>query len=140
MSNASSVTSNDSFHAMPVHAPVDITDQVTRARAERQELVSIISRLKRQVESRKTVVRELRAKVERVKQESAEYRKEVEDREEELEEKQEELQKTRKEMHQYRNWWISEVQFTKILCDKIPEPNRDMELVRGSKSQYFGRY
>lgn len=111
-----------------------------RAEAEQQELAAIISRLKRQVESRKNVIEKLRTDVEKVKQECAEYRKELEEKDLELEEKAKELERVQKDQRQYRNWWLNEIQFTKLLLSKIPDPNRDIELVRESQSHYLGHY
>ncbi|KAH6911950.1 hypothetical protein BKA70DRAFT_1219148 [Coprinopsis sp. MPI-PUGE-AT-0042] len=114
--------------------------QAARAEAERQELVAIIARLKRQVESRKSAIKQLKTEIDDAKQECAEYRKELEEKDEELEEKDEELTRVRKEEIQYRNWWLNEIQFMKLLLNKIPDPNRDIELVRASQAHYLGHY
>ena len=60
--------------------------------------------------------------------------------EEQLEEKDSQLADTRKNETQYRNWWLNEIQFSKLLLNKIPNPNRDIELVRESQSHYLGHY
>jgi chromosome segregation ATPase len=85
-------------------------------------------------------VEDLRNEVEKAKQECAEYRQELDQKDHELEEKEEELQRVRKEEEQYRNWWLNEIQFTKLLLNKIPDPKRDMDLVRTSQAHYVGHY
>jgi chromosome segregation ATPase len=112
----------------------------TQFEAERQELVAIIARLKRQVESRKNCIGQLKTEVEEAKQECAEYRTELEEKDIELEEKEGALQRALKDEIQYRNWWLNEIQFTKLLLNKIPNPNRDIELVRESQAHYLGHY
>ncbi|KAH6893611.1 hypothetical protein BKA70DRAFT_1440389 [Coprinopsis sp. MPI-PUGE-AT-0042] len=57
-----------------------------------------------------------------------------------LDEKEDELAFSRKNEEQYRNWWLNEIQFTKLLLNKIPNPNRDIELVRTSQAHYLGHY
>jgi predicted RNase H-like nuclease (RuvC/YqgF family) len=59
---------------------------------------------------------------------------------EELEDKQSTLEHSQKNEVQYRNWWLNEIQFTKLLVNKIPNPNRDIELVRSSQAHYLGHY
>ncbi|KAH6888781.1 hypothetical protein BKA70DRAFT_1235309 [Coprinopsis sp. MPI-PUGE-AT-0042] len=55
-------------------------------------------------------------------------KQQIAEMENELEEKAEELERLQKSEKQYRNWWLNEIQFTKLLLNKTPEPNRDIEL------------
>ncbi|KAH6901542.1 hypothetical protein BKA70DRAFT_1229711 [Coprinopsis sp. MPI-PUGE-AT-0042] len=59
---------------------------------------------------------------------------------EEAEERQSNLTQSQKNEVQYRNWWLNEIQFTKLLLNKVPDPNRDIELVRASQAHYVGHY
>ncbi|KAH6884042.1 hypothetical protein BKA70DRAFT_1446089 [Coprinopsis sp. MPI-PUGE-AT-0042] len=66
---------------------------------------------------------------------------------EELKEMQEELvdltkclQVSNASKEQYRNWWINEVQFTKLILNKVLHPNQDWDLIRASQSHYLGRF
>ncbi|KAH6896067.1 hypothetical protein BKA70DRAFT_1231978 [Coprinopsis sp. MPI-PUGE-AT-0042] len=46
---------------------------------------------------------------------------------EEVEDKQSMLDESQKNEVQYRNWWLNEIQFTKLLLNKVPNPNRDID-------------
>ncbi|KAH6903656.1 hypothetical protein BKA70DRAFT_1433284 [Coprinopsis sp. MPI-PUGE-AT-0042] len=87
--------------------------------------------------------RQLQVKVkalERAREELGGAKQQFSELEKELEEKEEELTTLRKNEQQYRNWWLNEIQFTKLLLNKVPNPNRDIELVRASQAHYLGHY
>jgi chromosome segregation ATPase len=87
--------------------------------------------------------RQLQLKIkalERAREELGAAKQQFSELEQEMEEKEEELTSLRKNERQYRNWWLNEVQFTKLLLNKIPDPNRDIELVRESQAHYLGHY
>ncbi|KAH6907819.1 hypothetical protein BKA70DRAFT_1427653 [Coprinopsis sp. MPI-PUGE-AT-0042] len=96
--------------------------------------------LRRTIEQQK---RQLQVKVKslgRARDEVGQLKQQLAELEKELEEKEEALNWSQKNEQQYRNWWLNEIQFTKLLLNKIPDPNRDIELVRSSQAHYLGHY
>ncbi|KAH6895057.1 hypothetical protein BKA70DRAFT_1232162 [Coprinopsis sp. MPI-PUGE-AT-0042] len=92
--------------------------------------------LERQLRGMKSVVARLRTKVEAkteqtldLKAELQQMRKDMEMMEQESDRKDELLDATRKDAEQYRTWWLNEVQFMKLMLNKIPKPNRDIDFV-----------
>jgi DNA-binding transcriptional regulator GbsR (MarR family) len=87
--------------------------------------------------------RQLQVKIkslERAREELHEAKQQFSELEKEMDEKEEELTTLRRNEQQYRNWWLNEIQFTKLLLNKVPNPNRDIELVRTSQAHYLGHY
>lgn len=97
------------------------------------ELLSKCKRLSRQLTAGKSSAKRLKDEVKSLKERIAEI-------EEELEDKEVNIQHLAKSEVQYCNWWLNEIQFTKLLLNKIPDPNCDIELVRTSQAHYVGHY
>jgi chromosome segregation ATPase len=76
----------------------------------------------------------------RIREELDNSKQHISEIEKDLEEKEEQLMLLRKNEQQYRQWWLNEIQFTKLLLNKIPDPKRDIELVRESQAHYLGHY
>ncbi|KAH6904054.1 hypothetical protein BKA70DRAFT_1227049 [Coprinopsis sp. MPI-PUGE-AT-0042] len=125
--NESNVQSGPSTHRL------DENLEEGDAGAERMRLLALVERLKRQVQARKNSVERIKDELEAAKQQCAELQQE-------LEEKESSLKRVRESESQYRNWWLNEIQFTKLLLNKVPNPNRDMDLVRTSQAHYVGHY
>ncbi|KAH6904738.1 hypothetical protein BKA70DRAFT_1432056 [Coprinopsis sp. MPI-PUGE-AT-0042] len=98
-----------------------------------EDLMCIIKRQKRQIQLKKIALA-------RIKDEQKDLKERLAELEEELEEKQTTVETLKKSELQYRNWWLNEVQFTKVILNKVPNPNRDIELVRASQAHYVGHY
>ncbi|KAH6907120.1 hypothetical protein BKA70DRAFT_1428639 [Coprinopsis sp. MPI-PUGE-AT-0042] len=103
--------------------------------------------LERQLRAMKSAVARLRTKVEAkteqtldLKTELQQMRKDMETVEQESDRKDELLDATRKDAEQYRTWWLNEIQFMKLMLNKIPEPNRDIDFVRASQAHYLGHF
>ncbi|KAH6884723.1 hypothetical protein BKA70DRAFT_1445621 [Coprinopsis sp. MPI-PUGE-AT-0042] len=96
-------------------------------------LKSAVGRLKNKLEEKSEMIRDLKTDIQQLKGE-------IETMEEEADEKDELLDAKGRDVEQYRNWWLNEVQFMKLLLNKIPEPNRDVDLVRASQAHYLGHY
>ncbi|KAH6907339.1 hypothetical protein BKA70DRAFT_1428312 [Coprinopsis sp. MPI-PUGE-AT-0042] len=92
-----------------------------------------LRRTRRALEGKKLLLRKTREDLRIAREELEESRGEVADLTERLE-----AAGVTKE--QYRNWWINEVQFTKLILTKVPTPNQDWDLVRSSQSHYLGRF
>ncbi|KAH6905187.1 hypothetical protein BKA70DRAFT_1225958 [Coprinopsis sp. MPI-PUGE-AT-0042] len=97
------------------------TDGGTQHHGAMENLRRTVARQKRQLQLKANSLERAREELDNSKQQIAEM-------ENELEEKAEELERLRKSEKQYRNWWLNEIQFTKLLLNKTPEPNRDIEL------------
>ncbi|KAH6871352.1 hypothetical protein BKA70DRAFT_1241837 [Coprinopsis sp. MPI-PUGE-AT-0042] len=82
-----------------------------------------LKRTKRALESRKALLRTAREELAVAKEEVGEKQGEIEDLTARLE-----CANVSKE--QYRNWWINEVQFTKVILSKVPNANQDWDLGR----------
>ncbi|KAH6883802.1 hypothetical protein BKA70DRAFT_1238228 [Coprinopsis sp. MPI-PUGE-AT-0042] len=93
----------------------------------------VLRQTRRALEGRKSLLRKTREDLRIAKEELEEMRGEVADLTKSLE-----AETVTKE--QYRNWWINEVQFTKLILTKVPTPNQDWDLVRSSQSHYLGRF
>ncbi|KAH6890909.1 hypothetical protein BKA70DRAFT_1234316 [Coprinopsis sp. MPI-PUGE-AT-0042] len=96
-------------------------------------LRSTLARAKAKVEAKTEQALDLRAELQQIK-------KDMEMVERESDHKDELLDAARKDTEQYRNWWLNEIQFMKLLLNKIPEPNKDIDLVRASQAHYLGHY
>ncbi|KAH6909377.1 hypothetical protein BKA70DRAFT_1222227 [Coprinopsis sp. MPI-PUGE-AT-0042] len=101
--------------------------------ADRTELLAIIDRQRRQLHLKKNAAGRMRDALKDLKEKMSEV-------EEELEEKELIIEALAKNELQYRNWWLNEIQFTKLLLNKVPNPNRDIDLVRESQAHYLGHY
>ncbi|KAH6883623.1 hypothetical protein BKA70DRAFT_1238324 [Coprinopsis sp. MPI-PUGE-AT-0042] len=97
------------------------------------DLSAIIERQKRQLRLKTSALGRKNKEIKALKERIAEL-------DEEAEEKQSRLDQSEKNEVQYRNWWLNEIQFTKLLLNKIPNPNRDIDLVRTSQAHYVGHY
>ncbi|KAH6905098.1 hypothetical protein BKA70DRAFT_1225885 [Coprinopsis sp. MPI-PUGE-AT-0042] len=76
----------------------------------------------------------------KAKEGARESQQELEEAREEIEQLTERLDKAEHDVQQYRNWWFNEVQFTKLILNKVPNANADWDLVRTSQSHYLGRF
>ncbi|KAH6905467.1 hypothetical protein BKA70DRAFT_1225830 [Coprinopsis sp. MPI-PUGE-AT-0042] len=101
--------------------------------SSQEELLAMIEHLKRLLKAKKK-------SVDRAREERDQARQQCTELNEELAQKDDDLTAARKNELQYRNWWLNEIQFTKLLLNKVPEPNRDIELVRASQAHYLGHY
>ncbi|KAH6901296.1 hypothetical protein BKA70DRAFT_1436337 [Coprinopsis sp. MPI-PUGE-AT-0042] len=90
-------------------------------------------RTQRTLDAKKAALRNTREELGIAKEELKEMR-------EELADLTERLQVSNASKEQYRNWWINEVQFTKLILNKVPHPNQDWDLIRASQSHYLGRF
>ena len=52
----------------------------------------------------------------------------------------ERLRVAEKGKEEYRGLWINEVQFTKLILNKVPNREQDRELVRAAQAHYFGHF
>jgi hypothetical protein len=107
--------------------------ECTEHKATLKALRTTVERQKRQLRTKVNSLMRTREELEQSKQQYSEI-------ERELEEMQEELISLCKNEKQYRNWWLNEVQFTKLLLNRFPEPNCNIELVRRSQAHYLGHY
>jgi soluble cytochrome b562 len=103
--------------------------------------------LERQVKAMKITTARLRMKLVAktdqlfdLRTELQEMRKDMETMEREADKKDELLDASKKDTEQYRTWWLNEVQFMKLMLNKIPEPNKDIDLVRTAQAHYLGNY
>ncbi|KAH6901820.1 hypothetical protein BKA70DRAFT_1435825 [Coprinopsis sp. MPI-PUGE-AT-0042] len=92
-----------------------------------------LARVKRTLENRRTKLRVARDDLIVAKQE-------LDEAQGEIAELTDRLDHANMTGDQYHNWWINEVQFTKIILSKIPNANQDWDLVRSSQSHYLGRF
>jgi flagellar motility protein MotE (MotC chaperone) len=97
------------------------------------ETATALRQTQRALEARKTSLRKAREQLKIATEESQEMKEEIADLTKRLE-------NAEREKAQYRNWWINEVQFTKLILAKVPGPNQDWDLVRTSQSHYLGRF
>ncbi|KAH6908328.1 hypothetical protein BKA70DRAFT_1426900 [Coprinopsis sp. MPI-PUGE-AT-0042] len=108
-------------------------DDPEREEPGQEILHATIERMKRQLVRKQ-------ATGQRARRELKEAKEHCSDLQEELDEKEGLLREAKKNELQYRNWWLNEIQFTKLLLNKVPDPNRDIELVRASQAHYLGHY
>ncbi|KAH6919060.1 hypothetical protein BKA70DRAFT_1214808 [Coprinopsis sp. MPI-PUGE-AT-0042] len=109
--------------------------------------MSKMKELEKQVGALKSTVGRLRSKLEEktetildLKNDIKHMEGEIERMEQDSDKKDELLDAKARDVEQYRNWWLNEIQFMKLLLNKIPEPNRDVDLVRASQAHYLGHY
>jgi chromosome segregation ATPase len=107
--------------------------QATTVRRQLNEAIEELKRTKRALERNKSALRDLREELSIVKNDCEERQGEVDDLTERL-------QEATRIQEQYRNWWINEVQFTKLILSKVPNANEDWDLMRTSQSHYLGRF
>ncbi|KAH6890745.1 hypothetical protein BKA70DRAFT_1441756 [Coprinopsis sp. MPI-PUGE-AT-0042] len=112
---------------------VDSDSQAAGSSESASDLLAIIERQKRQLQLKTSALARSKKEVKALKERIVEL-------DEELEVKQSSLDQSQKNEIQYRNWWLNEIQFTKLLLNKIPNPNRDIDLVRTSQAHYVGHY
>ncbi|KAH6913557.1 hypothetical protein BKA70DRAFT_1218484 [Coprinopsis sp. MPI-PUGE-AT-0042] len=105
------------------------------SKVEQEELKKQVSALKSALRRTKNRLEEKTEKVLDLKAEIQLLKADLDTMEKESDVKDELLETARKETIQYRNWWLGEVQFMKLLLNKIPEPNKDIELHRGLPDQ-----
>ncbi|KAH6888986.1 hypothetical protein BKA70DRAFT_1541093 [Coprinopsis sp. MPI-PUGE-AT-0042] len=96
----------------------------------------LVKALKNTIERQKQQLRSKINALERARDELSRTRQQYTEMEMDLDQKEETIAALRKSENQYRNWWLNEIQFTKLLLNKSPEPNRDMELARASQARY----
>jgi uncharacterized protein HemX len=106
-----------------------------RDQSEKQTnlLRATVKRLKSRLQEKSEDILDLKTEIQHMKNE-------VERLERESDKKDEMLEGAARDVEQYRTWWLNEIQFMKLLLNKIPEPNRDIELVRASQAHYLGHY
>lgn len=92
-----------------------------------------LTRAKRKLEAKTEQMLDLRTELQQ-------SNKAMEMAERESDEKDELLEIAQKDTEQYRNWWLNKIQFMKLMLNKIPEPNRDIELARASQAHYLGHF
>ncbi|KAH6873862.1 hypothetical protein BKA70DRAFT_1240904 [Coprinopsis sp. MPI-PUGE-AT-0042] len=97
-------------------------------RANAMKLMNV--RLRAKLGAKTEQVLELRSKLQQM-------RKDMETMERESDKKDELLDAARKETEQYRTWWLNEIQFMKLMLNKVPEPNKDLDLVRTAQAHYL---
>ncbi|KAH6904930.1 hypothetical protein BKA70DRAFT_1431514 [Coprinopsis sp. MPI-PUGE-AT-0042] len=103
------------------------------AREELQALTAALARANRCVGAKKRTLSKARSEL-------ADSKAQVKELNAEIDELKDQLERTEKQMNQYRNWWLNEVQFTKLILNKVPNANQDWDLVRTSQSHYLGRF
>ncbi|KAH6871003.1 hypothetical protein BKA70DRAFT_1242078 [Coprinopsis sp. MPI-PUGE-AT-0042] len=92
----------------------DLEDEV-------KALTRSLKRMRSRLEEKKESILDLKTEIQHLKTNIEEVEKESDNKDELLE-------AAEKDVKQYRNWWLNEIQFMKLLLNKIPEPNRDIEL------------
>ncbi|KAH6867822.1 hypothetical protein BKA70DRAFT_1242913 [Coprinopsis sp. MPI-PUGE-AT-0042] len=100
----------------------------------------VLIALQRTIERQSRQLRSKNKTLERIKEDLSRARQQYSEAEKDIDQRDEEIAALRKSERQYRNWWLNEIQFTKLLLNKFPEPNRDIELVRASQAHYLGHY
>ncbi|KAH6908725.1 hypothetical protein BKA70DRAFT_1222329 [Coprinopsis sp. MPI-PUGE-AT-0042] len=88
---------------------------------DKEQVLATLERLEKQALTRKKAAERMKTKLEEAKQQIAELQQE-------LDEKDESLKSSQENEVQYRNWWLNEVQFMKLMLNKVPNPNRDVDL------------
>jgi hypothetical protein len=96
-------------------------------------LTSALARSKAKAKAKAEQVLDLRTELQHMKRDM-ELVEQESDRKDEL------LDAAKKETEQYRKWWLNEVQFMKLMLNKIPDRNRDIDFVRASQAHYLGHY
>jgi predicted nucleic acid-binding Zn-ribbon protein len=104
-----------------------------QAKKELEALTVALGRANRCIESKKKALSKARGEL-------ADSKAQVEELNTEIDELKERLEGAENQMSQYRNWWLNEVQFTKLILNKVPNANQDWDLVRTSQSHYLGRF
>jgi chromosome segregation ATPase len=94
---------------------------------------SHMARLKTKLEAKSEEMLDLRSELQQAK-------RDAEMMERECDQKEERLDAAMRDVEQYRNWWLNEIQFMKLMLNKIPEPNRDINLVRAAQAHYLGHF
>ncbi|KAH6891836.1 hypothetical protein BKA70DRAFT_1426585 [Coprinopsis sp. MPI-PUGE-AT-0042] len=117
----------------PVNTSAPHSPNVEDLKHQVKALELSLRRTKSKLEAKTEKMRNLKFEIQQMKAD-------VERMEQDSDKKDEMLEVARKEVEQYRNWWLNEVQFMKLMLNKIPEPNRDMDLVRTSQAHYLGHY
>ncbi|KAH6907233.1 hypothetical protein BKA70DRAFT_1223591 [Coprinopsis sp. MPI-PUGE-AT-0042] len=69
--------------------------------------------------------------ISKIRRELADTKEELGELSSEMDELKERLEKAESETSQYRNWWLNEVQFTKLILTKVPNANQDWDLLCG---------
>jgi chromosome segregation ATPase len=112
---------------------VDVQDDLVILKEEMKSLQIELTRTKRALDSRKTKLRV-------GKEDIAVAIRERDEAQEEIADLTDRLEKANTSVEQYRNWWVNEVQFTKLILNKVPNANQDWDLVRTSQAHYLGRF
>ncbi|KAH6880948.1 hypothetical protein BKA70DRAFT_1238471 [Coprinopsis sp. MPI-PUGE-AT-0042] len=108
----------------------------TQSSVQSDEFRALAEELKHAKRSLQTKMANLRT----AREELAMAKEELSEKQGEIEQLTEHLDGANVSKEQYRNWWINEVQFTKIILSKVPNANQDWDLVRSSQTHYLGRY
>lgn len=116
-----------------LHTKVQIADQLAELQKQFNTLKSTTEMTKKKLARKTEDILDLKSDMKGLKGE-------IQTLEEQADEKDAVLAKAQQDLEQYRNWWLGEVQFTKLILNKVPKPNEDIELVRQSQSHYLGHY
>ncbi|KAH6879638.1 hypothetical protein BKA70DRAFT_1239232 [Coprinopsis sp. MPI-PUGE-AT-0042] len=135
--DSTTVGSEDPFQ---VEGSTAIATSTTISQRDQNRIMAELESLKATIERQKRLLRSRMKSLEWVKEEVAQIKQQRAEVQQELDEKEEELVNSKKNEEQYRNWWLNEIQFTKLLLNKVPNPNRDINLVRASQAHYLGHY
>ncbi|KAH6891957.1 hypothetical protein BKA70DRAFT_1233752 [Coprinopsis sp. MPI-PUGE-AT-0042] len=128
--SASTLRTKTASPSLPRRRAIDAADEHEK---QASLLKATIRRLKKKLEEKSEVILDLRTEMQHMKSD-------IERLEKESDKKDEMLEVAAQDVEQYRAWWLNEIQFMKLLLNKIPEPNRDIELVRASQAHYLGHY
>ena len=74
----------------------------------------------------------------KAKEAGVDTKQQLQEAQEEIEQLTARAEKAERDRDQYRNWWFNEVQFTKLILNKVPNRHDDWELVRSSQRHYLG--
>ncbi|KAH6913102.1 hypothetical protein BKA70DRAFT_1218104 [Coprinopsis sp. MPI-PUGE-AT-0042] len=117
----------------PTMSSITSQQSATEGNDELTTLRAALARTNRALERQKRTSQ-------KAKEAAGEAHEQLEEAREEVEQLTERLEKAEQDVQQYRNWWLNEVQFTKLILNKVPNRNADWDLVRASQSHYLGRF
>jgi predicted nuclease with TOPRIM domain len=127
------ILTNVAFQDIPVGMDAAEED-ISRLDANQlKTLTTALVRANRSLDKKKAQLRDMRETL-------ADSKQQLEESCEESDDLKERLETMDVQMQQYWNWWLNEVQFTKVILSKVPNANQDWDLVRESQSHYLGRF